>query len=280
MDFLNETTYSKSRLPVEHASTLIADAYRSEGYFASEQNRVFAGGWVAVGATSEVAEPGQVIIRQEAGRSVIITRNQEGQLRAFLNVCRHRGNRLTQDDCILRAGRIRCPYHSWAYDLNGGCIGTPLFEGSDIPDAMRAAFAMENVKAFDRADYPLYSVRTETWGPLLLISLDPDVMPIEEWLGDLTDKLDGYDLEYGVVIERAQLSFEAIAISEFEAELLRVPIGSPAMLERHLAYDTTGRPVDYGYDLYRGDRVRFITDSATLPQDIPEYDRSRLGAPW
>ena len=51
-------------------------------------------------------------------------------------------------------------------------------------------------------------------------------------------------------------------------------IGSAVMLARHLAFDPTGRPVDCGYDVYRGDRVRFITGSATLPQDIPEYDRS------
>jgi DNA-binding GntR family transcriptional regulator len=82
--------------------------------------------------------------------------------------------------------------------------------------------------------------------------------------------------EYGIVVEKAQLSLEAVAISEFEAELLRCQIGAPAMLERHLAFDTTGRPVDYGYDVYRGDRVRFITDSATLPQDVPESDRTGL----
>ena len=99
---------------------------------------------------------------------------------------------------------------------------------------------------------------------------------------DLSDRsvYDVLEHEYGVVIDSAELSLEAVAISEFEAELLRVPIGSPAILERHLAYDTTGRPVDYGYDVYRGDRVRFVTDSATLPQDIPEYDRSRLATQW
>ena len=97
---------------------------------------------------------------------------------------------------------------------------------------------------------------------------------------DLNDRsvYDVMENEYGVVVQRAQLSLEAVAISEFEAELLRVPIGSPAILERHLAFDTTGRPVDYGYDVYRGDRVRFVTDSATLPEDIPEYDRSGMVA--
>ena len=71
---------------------------------------------------------------------------------------------------------------------------------------------------------------------------------------DLSDRsvYDVLEHEYGVAIENAQLSLEAIAMSEFEAELLRVPIGSPAMLERHLAFDTTGRPVDYGYDVYQG----------------------------
>ena len=99
---------------------------------------------------------------------------------------------------------------------------------------------------------------------------------------DLSERsvYDVLEHKYGVVIDVARLSLEAVAISEFEAELLLVPIGSPAMLERHLAFDTAGRPVDYGYDVYRGDRVRFITDAATLPQDIPQYDRSRLTAQW
>lgn len=89
-----------------------------------------------------------------------------------------------------------------------------------------------------------------------------------------------YDImenEYGVVVERAQLSLEAVAMSELEARWLQVPVGWPAMLERHLAFDDQGRPVDSGFDVYRGDRVRFVTDSATLPVDIAEYDRTRMG---
>lgn len=95
---------------------------------------------------------------------------------------------------------------------------------------------------------------------------------------DLSDRsvYDVMEREYGVVVEKAQLRLEAVAISEFEAELLRCRIGAPAMLERHLALDTTGCPVDYGYDVYRGDRVRFTTDSATLPQEVPGNDRTHL----
>lgn len=105
----------------------------------------------------------------------------------------------------------------------------------------------------------------------------------------LTPDIDGYDLaarsvydimanEFGVVVVGAKLSLEAVAMSEFEAQWLQMPVGAPAMLERHLAFDDGGRPVDYGYDVYRGDRVRFVTDAATLPQDLREYDRASPGS--
>lgn len=199
MDYRSEATYKETRLPVELASTLVADAYRSETFFIEEREQLFGRGWVTVAAISEVAQPGQVVVREVGGRSIIITRNGNGELRGFLNVCRHRGSRLIAEDCQLRAGRIRCPYHAWAYDLDGACIGTPLFEGSDIPDEMRAAFDMGDVKAFDRGDYPLFRVAVEDWGPLILASLEPDPMPLGQWLGDLSQRLGGHDLSSWVV---------------------------------------------------------------------------------
>jgi choline monooxygenase len=195
MDFRSEATYKETRLPVELASTLLPEAYRSEEYFEDEREQVFAKGWVPLACRAEVNEPGQVVVRQLAGRSVLITMNAAGEYRGFLNVCRHRGSQLITEDCKLKAGRFRCPYHAWAYDLDGACIGTPLFEGSGIPEDMQAAFDMAEVKAFDRADYPLFSVKVETWGPLIMASLDPDVMPLSVWLGDLSERLGGYALQ-------------------------------------------------------------------------------------
>lgn len=195
MDFRSEATYKETRLPVEFASTLLPQAYRSPQYFVEEQSQLFGRSWVPVALRAEVSAPGRTVVRTVAGRSVIVTTNNDGQPRAFLNVCRHRGSRLVREDCTLRAGRFRCPYHAWAYDLDGNCIGTPLFEGSDIPEDMREAFDMSNVRAFDRADYPLFPVKVEAWGPLVVVSLDADVMPFDEWLGDLGDRLSGYSLE-------------------------------------------------------------------------------------
>src|SRR6185295_16784944 len=107
----------------------------SEAFLALERDRVFGASWAVAGLVARLRAPGDVIVAEVGGRSVFVVRHRDGGLRAFYNVCRHRGTRLlTAED--QRVGRfIRCPYHSWAYDHDGACIGTPLFAGSDIqPD--------------------------------------------------------------------------------------------------------------------------------------------------
>lgn len=70
------------------------------------------------------------------------------------------------------------------------------------------------------------------------------------------------ETHYGIRIARARQSFEPVLATEFEAELLNIPIGAPLMLERRLSFDDRGLPVEYGKDLYRGDRFRFVTEAA------------------
>ncbi len=70
--------------------------------------------------------------------------------------------------------------------------------------------------------------------------------------------------EYGVTVSQARQSLEPVIAAEYEAELLRVKPGAPLMLERRLSFDAAGRPIEYGKDLYRGDRFRFVTDMASL----------------
>lgn len=80
-------------------------------------------------------------------------------------------------------------------------------------------------------------------------------------------KRSGYEIfetEYGITIGRARQSLEAVIAGEYEAPLLQVKVGTPLMLETRLAYGQDGRPVEYGRDLYRGDRFKFITGTATL----------------
>jgi choline monooxygenase len=193
--FLREETYGETRLPVSLATTLIPDAYTSAEFFLLERERVFGTAWVAVCCTHEVAQPGDFLVADVAGRSMIVTRNAAGELRAFYNVCRHRGARI----CDPGRGHVdrffRCPYHSWAYDLNGACLGTPLFEESGIAEEDRGIFDMADVRRFSKSEYGLIPVHVEAWGCLVFVSLADEPAPLVEQLGDLPDRLAGYRLD-------------------------------------------------------------------------------------
>ena len=84
--------------------TLIPDAYTSREFFEIEREKVFAASWVVVGFTSQVQKTGQVIVAEVAGRSIVVTRDKQGELRAFHNVCRHRAARLLDDLLPLEPG--------------------------------------------------------------------------------------------------------------------------------------------------------------------------------
>ncbi|CAN5808988.1 aromatic ring-hydroxylating dioxygenase subunit alpha [soil metagenome] len=200
--FLREETYAATRAPVDHASTIIPEAYRSAAFFEVERRRLFATGWVAVAHLSDVAVPGAVRTVTVADQSIIIVRDRAGQLRAFHNVCRHRGSRLViTESCQIP--RFRCPYHSWAYGLDGTLLGAPLFEGSGIPDDQQAIFDTSRLPAFDKADYGLLPAQVATWANLIFVSLESDPLPLMTWLGDLPERLAGYRLdEMTIVAER------------------------------------------------------------------------------
>ncbi len=221
-DYIDPETYQQTRVSVESALTMIPEAYTCETFYAIEQERVFGNSWVPVALTSQVRDPGDVCVIEVTGQSIIITRNKAGELRAFYNVCRHRGTLMLDAECTeLRGGRIHCPYHRWAYDLDGNCIGTPLFEGSDIPDEQRQIFDMTassqgGVKKFDRADYPLFPVHIDTWGFLIFVNLAAstsksrdELQPLADQLGDLPQRFANYRLHEWVVTREKEFIFKA-----------------------------------------------------------------------
>jgi choline monooxygenase len=224
--FTREETYAATRRPVDLAQTLIPEAYTSDAFFAVERERIFGRSWVAVGCSAQVRQPGDVLVTEVGGRSIFVVRNKDGRLRAFYNACRHRGTRLlARDECRVKRF-IRCPYHSWAYDLDGACVGTPLFTGSDIPSDQRAVFGMEGVKEFDRADYGLLKVSVDSWGPLVFVNLDPDPAPLLEDLGDLPARTAGHRLE----------EWEIAGVTEYEIAANHKLVGENFMEYYHLPW--------------------------------------------
>lgn len=141
--------------------------------------------------------------------------------------------------------------------------GTRLISLEQSP--LDAATARQLTVAPASPAYRILRLRSVNQEPVLIESY---ALPAQLFPG-----LDDYDLEarsiyeileteYGVSIARARQSFEPVAASAFEAELLDVPTGAPLMLEKRLSYDPAGRPVEVGKDRYRGDRFRFVTEAA------------------
>ncbi|MEM9776195.1 MAG: aromatic ring-hydroxylating dioxygenase subunit alpha, partial [Chloroflexota bacterium] len=209
-DFLKEETYKHTRAPVELALTIIPEAYTSEEFYDLEQKQIFQNSWVPCAVLPEVKTTRDVKVVEVGGESIIITRNKEGELRAFYNVCRHRGVQMLDSDCTrLKNNRIRCPYHSWAFDLDGKCLGTPLFEGSDIPPDMQGMFDMGGVEKFRKEDYPLFEVNVDSWGMLIFIHMGEDPPPLHEQLGDLPQRFAPYQLEDWEIAATRRFTFDA-----------------------------------------------------------------------
>ena len=194
--FTQEETYSQSRLPVDQASTLIPAAYTTPEFFALEQEKVFSNGWVAVGCLPQVSNPGDILVTEVAGRSILIIRDKTGKLGAFYNVCRHRGSKLLEESCKNKS--IRCPYHAWVYGLDGKCLGTSMFQNkksADSPSSSAKTTEILDINRFDKKNYGLLPVIVQSWGFLVFVNLSSKPTELEEWLGDLPGKFQSHGLE-------------------------------------------------------------------------------------
>jgi Rieske 2Fe-2S family protein len=156
-------------LPID-ARTLPASYYVDPAHFLLERERFFAGMWVYVGREDDVPEPGDSVLREVVDESLIIVRGEDREIRAFYNVCRHRGTRLLTEPESCVGKRIQCPYHAWTFDLQGKLVGAPH---------------MEEGPRFQKADYPLKSVAIGTWDGHLFVNLSENPEPLTSQLGDL-----------------------------------------------------------------------------------------------
>jgi phenylpropionate dioxygenase-like ring-hydroxylating dioxygenase large terminal subunit len=142
------------------------DVLRHEG------ERIFARTWQYAGHTGQVAEDGSYFATSAGQIPVVVTRARDGELRAFVNVCRHRGHVVA--DGSGRRETLQCPYHAWTYGLDG---------------ALRAAPRSDREAGFDFPDLSLQQIRVDTWGPFVFVNPDADAAPLADALGDVPARL-------------------------------------------------------------------------------------------
>lgn len=139
--------------------------------------QMLQGSWQYVGDSANLA-PGEVLVADVAGLSVLITRDRSGSLQAFHNVCPHRAARLYPESGIYCAQHLICPYHGWVYDFKGELIGTPA----------KRRFP----EGFCQAAFPLQPVRLESWDGFLFVCFDAEAPSLPDFLHPIPDLAKGY----------------------------------------------------------------------------------------
>lgn len=174
--------YTATRRPLHQASPLPGWCYTSPEWYEKEIETIFLKDWLCVGRAEQIPAPGDFFSIELVGKPLIVVRDEGREIRAHSALCRHRGAIISES-----AGHCRtfvCPYHSWTYSLSGKLLGTP---GTPPP--------MAGVEGFDKADYGLTPIRCETWGGFIFINFDEQAQPLHQWLGDLPQFLERYELE-------------------------------------------------------------------------------------
>ena len=149
----------------DHALTLPSHYYFDKDIYARELEEVWFKTWQYIGFTSELKEPGDYISTFIVDQPVFVVRNKDGNLRAFYNVCMHRGHILVEGKGNTRM--VTCPFHAWTYDLEGN---------------LKAAGNAENVAGFRHEDFCLPQIQVGVTAGMVFVNLDEAAAPLEEYL--------------------------------------------------------------------------------------------------
>jgi phenylpropionate dioxygenase-like ring-hydroxylating dioxygenase large terminal subunit len=149
-------------------STLPYSWYTDPEVLRREQERIFRGAWQYVGHLGQAAEPGTYFTAKAGRTPVVVTRAKDGELRAFLNVCRHRGFQVAEGEG--KRETLQCPYHAWTYNLDG---------------SLRTAPRSDEEPHFPKDDLGLCAAAVDTWGPFVFVNAQRAPEPLAEALGSM-----------------------------------------------------------------------------------------------
>jgi choline monooxygenase len=159
-----------------------------------EQQRIFRRHWQYVGRTDEVAEPESFHATRVGTIPIVLTRDDDNVLRAFVNVCRHRGSIV----CVGSGSRktLQCPYHAWTYGLDGQLLKAPRSEREG---------------GIDLDQLGLVPLQVGTWGPLVFVNPELDAPALEDFLEDLPERVAaaGVDVHALRFLSRGETEYEA-----------------------------------------------------------------------
>jgi phenylpropionate dioxygenase-like ring-hydroxylating dioxygenase large terminal subunit len=205
--------------------------YEDPGVARRERDLIFRRAWQYAGRRDQLTAPGSYVATHVGGLPVVLTRDRDDTLRAFANVCRHRGAIVAHG--AGERGTLQCPYHAWTYGLDGCLRGAPRTR--DDP-------------GFDAAGLGLVPMAAGTWGPFVFVNPDAGAAPLAEALGDLPDVVarHGLDVDALVFHHRAEYEVRAnwkVAIENY-LECYHCQLNHPGLVsvidDRALRFEATG----------------------------------------
>ena len=176
-----------------NARTLPYAAYSDVGTLGRERERIFARSWQYVAHAAELTRPGDYVARLAGDIPVLVVRDG-GELRAFVNVCRHRGHELARGEGNRQT--LQCPYHAWTYGLDG---------------SLRAAPRSEREDGFDPDDLALVPVGVDSFGPFVFVNPARDGASLADVLGDLPERLLAAGVDVDALAFRERIEYELAA---------------------------------------------------------------------
>jgi len=191
-ELLSPRAYADVRKQVTEAATLPPHCYTGQDWYDAEVGRMWRRTWLLAGRVEEVAKPGDYHCIELVGEPLIMVRGEDGAVRVFSAVCRHRG-------CIVKTGDgndryLSCPYHGWTYGLTGELVSVP---------------GMREARNFRKENYSLPEIRSEIWGGFVFINFDRDSPSLLSGFGELAERLSPYRFEDMVVTRKFVTRIEA-----------------------------------------------------------------------
>jgi phenylpropionate dioxygenase-like ring-hydroxylating dioxygenase large terminal subunit len=235
---------------LEAGHTLPAKWYADEAVFRAEKERILHRAWQYVGHTGQLAKPGDFITTRLGDIPVVVARDNDGALRAFANVCRHRGSEVVLE-CAGNRKTLQCHYHGWTYNLDGTLRNAPR--------------ANEQV-SFEKDQLALIPFAVEAWGPMIFVKPNREPGSLRDVIGELPALFGRAGVDLARLRIHRQDVYEIasnwkIIIENFN-ECYHCPIAHPAFSE---VIDTDKYSADVGhefYSTYHGPLVRSPEDSA------------------
>ena len=169
-----------ARRTLQEEGKLLAKVYNEPAIFELEAKKIFSKTWIFLAHETEIPWPGDYVLRRVINDSFIVTRDEDGEIHVLFNMCKHRGMQLCRSDAG-NASHFRCPYHGYTFSNTGKLQGVPFEKEAYGPEGL------------DKDEYSMTAApKMEIYKGLIFVSLNPDVPPLEEYIGDMGWYLDFY----------------------------------------------------------------------------------------